>query len=287
MYPKQGFRVWLTKLERWGPALLWMFVIYKASADSQSVRHSSRIIEPFFRWLMPHITYAQLETVHLAARKGAHMTEYAFLSILLLRALCERREELRKWAVTAWFLATAFAATDEFHQLWIPGRDGNPRDVLIDSTGAALALFAWVKISRALGSKPAASPSPAGAPQQVAAPSRLPLPEPPLCILEGENPENQTQVRLVVDDRLLRENRGSLILGRKRASVQLCIKNTSISNQHLSLIFRDGQFEIEDRNSSNGTLVNGRQLAPFQPERLANGDQIEVGEVVLHFRALT
>lgn len=284
MYPKQGFRAWLPKLERWGPVLLWMFVIYRASADSQSVAHSSRIIEPFFRWLMPHITRIQLENVHLIARKGAHMMEYAFLSILFLRALCEHRAELRKWAVAAWLLATAFAATDEVHQLWTPGRDGNPRDVLIDSTGAALALFAWVKISEALSSRPAAA-APSGAPAPAAA-TRLPPPEPPLCILEGENPENHTQVRLVVDNQLLRENRGCLILGRKRASVQLCIKNTSISNQHLSLIFRDGQFEIEDRNSSNGTLVNGRQLAPFQPEALANGDQIEVGEVVLRFRAL-
>ena len=277
MSPKQGFRVRLTKLERWGPALLWMFVIYKASADSQSVAHSSRIIEPLVRWLMPNVTPDQLATVHLWARKAAHMSEYAFLSLLFLRALCENREQLRKGAVTAWIMSTAFAATDEFHQLWIPGRDGNPRDVLIDSTGAALALFAWVSISRALASKK---------PDAPAAAARLPLPEPPLCILEGENPENQTQVRLVVDNQLLRENRGCLILGRKRATVQLCIRNTSISNQHLSLTFRDGQFEIEDRNSSNGTLVNGRLLAPFQPEPLADGDQIEVGEVVLRFRGL-
>ncbi len=257
-----------------------MFVIYRASADSQSVSHSSRIIEPFFRWLIPNITPDQLADIHLWARKAAHATEYAFLSVLFLRALTEDRTQLRKWAFSAWMMATAFAATDEFHQLWIPGRDGNPRDVLIDSAGAALAVLIWVKLSSVVAkeSAPAAASAPA---------ARLPMPEPPLCILEGENPENRTQVRLVVDNQLLRENRGCLLLGRKRATVQLCIRNTSISNQHLALIFHDGQFEIEDRNSSNGTLINGRQLAPFQPETVVDGDQIEVGEVVLHFRGVT
>lgn len=33
-------------------------------------------------------------------------------------------------------LAAGFALTDEWHQLSVPGRDGNLRDVLIDTAGA-------------------------------------------------------------------------------------------------------------------------------------------------------
>ena len=41
----------------------------------------------------------------------------------------------------AWGAATLYAATDEFHQLFVPGRAGLPTDVLIDATGAALGLL--------------------------------------------------------------------------------------------------------------------------------------------------
>ena len=34
-----------------------------------------------------------------------------------------------------------YAATDELHQLFVPTREGTIRDVLIDTTGAAIGLF--------------------------------------------------------------------------------------------------------------------------------------------------
>jgi VanZ family protein len=36
-------------------------------------------------------------------------------------------------------ITIAFAISDEYHQTFVPGRDGNIRDVLIDSAGAGLA----------------------------------------------------------------------------------------------------------------------------------------------------
>ena len=39
-------------------------------------------------------------------------------------------------------ITAAYAATDEFHQLFVPGRAGRVTDVLIDSAGAFLALLA-------------------------------------------------------------------------------------------------------------------------------------------------
>ena len=37
---------------------------------------------------------------------------------------------------TAWGISTAYAATDEFHQIFVPGRAGMVTDVMIDSSGA-------------------------------------------------------------------------------------------------------------------------------------------------------
>lgn len=48
---------------------------------------------------------------------------------------------LRKAALMAWGCATLYAATDEFHQLFVPGRAGLFTDVLIDATGAAIGLL--------------------------------------------------------------------------------------------------------------------------------------------------
>lgn len=44
----------------------------------------------------------------------------------------------------AWILAVLYAITDEYHQTFVFGRNGTWIDVLIDSTGAAIAL-AWAR----------------------------------------------------------------------------------------------------------------------------------------------
>jgi len=75
----------------------------------------------------------------LYLRKAAHMTEYALLYVLLLRALRWR------WPALAAGLAVAYAATDEWHQTAVAGRHGTPRDVVIDAVGIAIgALAVWL-----------------------------------------------------------------------------------------------------------------------------------------------
>lgn len=137
----------------WLIPLLWAGVIYSASGDRQSVQHSSRLIEPFVRWLMPDISDTAVWRVVLVARKGAHVTEYAVFAVLLWWALRHSRWGgaggwSKKCARGAWVIATLFAATDEFHQLFVPGREGSIWDVLIDSCGAATGLFLLWLIGR-------------------------------------------------------------------------------------------------------------------------------------------
>jgi len=72
--------------------------------------------------------------------KGWHATEYAILLTLgtaVLRAKTSRSR--RKCIAAALAFAVLFAASDEWHQTFVPGRDGCARDVLIDSTGASIA----------------------------------------------------------------------------------------------------------------------------------------------------
>src|ERR671929_2445353 len=67
-------------------------------------------------------------------RKCAHVTEYAVLGALLLRAL--GRE------LPAFLAAVAYAATDELHQHFVRGRHASPIDVAIDAAGVLIGILA-------------------------------------------------------------------------------------------------------------------------------------------------
>lgn len=295
----------LVMVKAWGLAVAWMVLIFSASADSQSVARSSRIIAPFCHWLFPNVSPEQMEWVQIFARKGAHMSEYAILAALLLYALSAGKGDPRRWISSAWVLAVAYAAADEFHQLFVPGRDGAVRDVFIDAAGAALGLYlAWrflrwrERMARAevIGPEPAAEeipadPEPTALLSQPAFHNQPPVKRPSyadqvLYTLEGQDFENRAQVRFSVQDRMQREHGGRIVLGRSTEAAQLCVKNTSVSSRHLAILFHGGQFEIEDLGSSNGTRLNGRRLTAGYPAPLADGDRIEAGEVLLRFRQL-
>ncbi len=129
----------------WLPVIIWMVLIFSASGDSQSFGKSSRIIGPFLKWLLPNLSDEAVRTAVTAVRKCAHLTEYAVLAFLVWRA---RRKpvwrHLQPWsrreAFEALWAAMLYATTDEFHQTFIPSREGCVRDVLIDSSGAVIGL---------------------------------------------------------------------------------------------------------------------------------------------------
>jgi VanZ family protein len=134
----------------WLPVIVWMAVIFGASGDQTSFQHSSRIIGPLLHWLFPNISAETTDEIVTAVRKCAHLTEYAALAALVWRA---RRKpgwrDGRPWqwsqAGEALWAAAFYAATDEFHQTFVPSREGCLRDVLIDTAGAAAGLLViWI-----------------------------------------------------------------------------------------------------------------------------------------------
>jgi VanZ family protein len=76
-------------------------------------------------------------------RKGAHMTEYAILGLLLLRAI---GRELPALAI-----GIVYAISDEIHQHFVTGRHASPIDVLIDTVGLIIGIFL---VSRLLQTRP-------------------------------------------------------------------------------------------------------------------------------------
>ena len=70
-------------------------------------------------------------------------------------------------------------------------------------------------------------------------------------------------------------------LGR-RAYNDIVIDNLAVSGEHAVLHMSDGEVQIEDLNSTNGTYVNALAV---QKQTLEDNDVIEVGGCRIHFRA--
>src|SRR3954471_20368098 len=99
------------------PVIAWMIFIFGASTDLGSAANSGRILIPILRWFNPHVSAAGIETVQLIVRKGAHLTEYAILALLLLRAFGSHASgTFVRQATFVLFFAALYAASDEFHQ---------------------------------------------------------------------------------------------------------------------------------------------------------------------------
>ena len=106
----------------WIPVVLWAAVIFAFSS-------------------IPSLS-TDLGTWDTILRKLAHLTEYAVLGALLLRAI--------RSPVAGVVVATLYAVTDEVHQLFVEGRHGAPLDVGIDAVGAlaGVLLWQWVSLRR-------------------------------------------------------------------------------------------------------------------------------------------
>jgi VanZ family protein len=138
-------------LKYWLPLLIWVSVIFVGSTNLMSAEHTSRFVVPFLLWLKPGMSPQTIWLILIAARKCAHVTEYAVLSLLLWRAL-RAVPILHKKALTVFGVVMVgcalFAASDEFHQMFVKSRTPSVRDVLLDIAGAILGLLVGASFAR-------------------------------------------------------------------------------------------------------------------------------------------
>lgn len=81
--------------------------------------------------------------------KGWHATEFAILTALLIWALNTRWPAARQRNILlAAACALLFAASDEFHQTFVPTRGGTLWDVLIDALGIGAATLIGLRRAR-------------------------------------------------------------------------------------------------------------------------------------------
>ena len=72
--------------------------------------------------------------------KGWHFTEFAILTFLCVGVIKWWRGFVDSWSILgSMIFCSAFAASDEFHQSFVPDRFGTVQDVLIDCLGVCAA----------------------------------------------------------------------------------------------------------------------------------------------------
>ena len=74
-------------------------------------------------------------------RKSAHFILFCLLSILCFIAIYEIKKSVKISTLVSFSITFIYACIDEIHQLFIPGRGSQIKDVLIDSIGAIIGLI--------------------------------------------------------------------------------------------------------------------------------------------------
>jgi hypothetical protein len=111
-------RSWSRFARYWLSALCWMALI-------------------FFLSSLPGSSLSDFGSIDFFVKKTAHITEYAILYFLLFRAFHSAMVP-RKAFIVSFIIAVLYAISDEYHQTFIPLREGTVRDVIINSIGIVL-----------------------------------------------------------------------------------------------------------------------------------------------------
>ena len=137
-------------LKYWLPVLIWLGLIVIGSTDLMSAEHTSRIIGPVLRAFNPDISAETIAQIQFVVRKTAHVMEYAILAALLWRALragVRWQTRMLRLFIAVWLVCAVFAASDEFHQSFVPSRTASPIDVMIDIFGALIGVVICVFVA--------------------------------------------------------------------------------------------------------------------------------------------
>jgi VanZ family protein len=106
---------------RFGPALAIMAMIFTASGT-------------------PGMELPSFGIWDMLVKKGGHMIGYALFAAACYHALTNNKNTARIYYFIAFCLAVLYAATDEWHQSFTPGRSPAIKDICIDATGGFIGL---------------------------------------------------------------------------------------------------------------------------------------------------
>jgi hypothetical protein len=130
----------IKKLGKWLLLLIWLLFIYYFSSKQgdQSLEMSNSIVN----WIKNifETSFLHLD-LSFFVRKGAHVSIFFILGILSYALLKEYKISIKRRFILSFFLCLSYACMDEWHQVYVAGRDGKLLDVFIDCCGSLLSLI--------------------------------------------------------------------------------------------------------------------------------------------------
>lgn len=141
--PRRHSRAWAVALALW-VGFIWCHSLIQGP---ESALESGRVVA-LLRPVFEAVGILDVDVMTFVVRKCAHFSEYAVLGVMatgLWRSLPTRRRP------PAWLMALGISlvpVADECIQLFVPGRTGALRDVLIDLSGAATGLLCFLAAAR-------------------------------------------------------------------------------------------------------------------------------------------
>lgn len=138
--------------------VIWMFVIF--SLSNQPANDSTELSDGFisstigniYRFFDRDISNDDLNEIKVRytypVRKLAHFTIYMILGILVTLLVREYNVSFYKCLLFSLFVCFLYSISDEIHQLFVLGRSGEIRDVLIDTSGSFVGIFLFNKLFR-------------------------------------------------------------------------------------------------------------------------------------------
>lgn len=138
----------LKKLANWLVVILYLAIIFTFS--NQNGIQSNNVSHEIVREVKEHTPVSEVipKSIYklrldwnLILRKAAHFSEYFILFLLFFRALILGKMRVKKSFIVSLALCIFYALLDEFHQTFILGRTPRITDVMLDTSGAALALI--------------------------------------------------------------------------------------------------------------------------------------------------
>lgn len=123
--------------------LLWMFLIFIMSSfdATESTNQSNFIVN-----IITNIFKIEnIELLSFIIRKLAHFTEYLILGLLVANMFT--KNNINNLYLISIILCIIYATSDEIHQLFVPGRACQLRDILIDSIGSITGVYLYKLIN--------------------------------------------------------------------------------------------------------------------------------------------
>ena len=123
------------KLKRFLPVLLWMAQIFALSNHSNPADILPRFL---IKWLWNTLIFGQ--RLFLLLGPVGHLVNFGVLAFLLARAFFWKTYFNDQRAIFTFIISFLYGLSDEIHQLFVPTRTFQVRDLLVNSLGTLLGI---------------------------------------------------------------------------------------------------------------------------------------------------